>query len=140
MTSQRGAVVPVVAAGLVFTVFLTLALAVITSAVVTRRAAAAGADLAALAGAVAVQRGQQGCAAAAAVARSNEVEVVACVIEAETVTVTVARDAPTPWGRRLTVLVRARAGPSSSPSAEEGVQQRHRTGLVERVVAVAALG
>jgi secretion/DNA translocation related TadE-like protein len=111
-TSERGS-----ASVLVLTVFAALAvgtvlLAVVAGAVVAQRRAAAAADLAALAGAAALQRGADGCAAAAGVSRRNGAELLACRASGDVVQVTVGAELPVRFGRRLTVSAQARAGPA----------------------------
>jgi secretion/DNA translocation related TadE-like protein len=87
-------------------------------AVVDQRRVEAAADLGALAGATAVQRGEPGCAAAASVASANGARVLACVVNREIVEVQVARDTRRVLGLGFTVTSRARAGPATAgPSA-----------------------
>lgn len=94
---------------------------VLASAVITtHRRSQAAADLAALAGAQAAQRGENGCSAAAANARRNRAEVRRCAIVESDVVVTVAVLPPEIFGGALDVPARARAGPSS----EGGVRPR----------------
>lgn len=89
----------------------TVLLAVVVGALVAQRRVASAADLAALAGAAALQRGADGCAAAAGVSRRNGAELVACRSSEGVVQVTVRTDLPVRFGRSLTVSARARAGP-----------------------------
>jgi secretion/DNA translocation related TadE-like protein len=98
----------VVAVGLVV---LTIAAVAGARVLVTQRRAAAAADLGALAGAVALQRGQDGCAAARRLVRRSGAQVEQCGVEGDHVRVTVVRDAGTVAGRRLRVAARAHAGP-----------------------------
>ena len=80
---------------------------------VDQRRAAAAADLAALAGAAAVQLGSSGCPAAARVAAANEASVAACSTEGEEVHVVV-RTTSVRWlGRLVRPRAEARAGPVS---------------------------
>lgn len=76
------------------------------------RAAQAAADLAALAGAAAAQRGEEPCAAAARIASANDSAVTGCSVVGDDVWVTVDRPAPALFGRSATVRGRARAGPA----------------------------
>ncbi len=84
----------------------------LAGALVASRRAAAAADLAALAGAAAVQQGRDACAEASAVAAANHARLAACAVLAQDVRVGVAVDAGRVLGRRLRVSARARAGPS----------------------------
>ena len=80
---------------------------------VDQRRAAAAADLAALAGAAAVQLGSSGCPAAARVAAANDASVAACSTEGEEVHVVV-RTTSVRWlGRLVRPRAEARAGPVS---------------------------
>ncbi len=94
-------------------VSLLLGLAVVAAAVEAGHRAAAAADLAALAGAQAVQRGRDGCAAAHPVARANGATVTRCRRAGDDVEVHVAaRVVPVAGLRALPRVVRrARAGP-----------------------------
>ncbi len=87
-------------------------LAPLGRALVASRRAAAAADLAALAGAVAVQQGREPCAEASAVATANHARLSSCSVLAEDVRVGVDVDAGRVLGRPLWVSGRARAGPS----------------------------
>lgn len=78
---------------------------------VTQRRAAAAADLGALAGAIAVQRGQDGCGAVSRLVRRSGARVQQCGVEGDHVRVTVVQDAGTVAGRRVNVAARAHAGP-----------------------------
>ncbi len=91
----------------------TLALvAVVASGIlVGHRRAGAAADLAALAGAAAVQRGEDACAAAGHVAGANSARLVGCTTVGETVSIEVATEVPSAFGATWTVAARARAGP-----------------------------
>lgn len=77
---------------------------------VAKRRAAAAADLAALAGAGAVQRGNPGCAAAATTAGANQARVVSCRQDGDIVEVEVAVAVHAVPGV-AEVRDRARAGP-----------------------------
>lgn len=80
---------------------------------VAQRRAAAAADLAALAGAVAAQRGQDPCAAARRMAELDEARLRECRVEGEQVRV-VSRVALRLAGRELVVEARGHAGPRSA--------------------------
>ena len=84
----------------------------VAGAIVAQRQAATAADLAALAGAAALQDGGDGCAEAAAVTVRNDAEVVACLVSGAELRVTVRTETAALFGRSLTVSARARAGPA----------------------------
>lgn len=109
--SQRGAVTPLLMASASGFVIVALMQHVIGAAVVGHRQAAAAADLAALAGATAVQHGTEGCPAAAAVAALNHARVSECSVTAQVVTVRVQCPLPRMFGQELIVEAQARAGP-----------------------------
>ncbi len=92
----------------------TLVVAVLGSLAVGQRRVSSAADLAALAAAGAVQRAQDGCAAAASVAASNEAELTDCRVDGEVVTVRVSREVPGAFGWRALLTVEARAGPGTA--------------------------
>ena len=108
---ERGSVVPFAVGGLVALLLLAVVLSVIGGALVTRRQVQAGADLAALAGATALQHGRNACEAADRSASLNDVTVMGCDVDGPTVTVRVSRLAPRMFGRDLVVRALARAGP-----------------------------
>jgi secretion/DNA translocation related TadE-like protein len=85
--------------------------AVVGGAVADQRRAASAADLAALAGAQAVQHGGDGCRAADAVARRNGASVASCRLEGEVVVLRVTGPARSFLGRRVRAASSARAGP-----------------------------
>jgi secretion/DNA translocation related TadE-like protein len=87
--------------------------AVVGGAVADQRRAASAADLAALAGAQAVQHGGDGCLAARTVARRNGAFVTSCRLEGEVVVLQVSRPARWFLGRRVRPASSARAGPVS---------------------------
>jgi secretion/DNA translocation related TadE-like protein len=90
----------------------TVLLGFVAGAVVAQGRAAMAADLAALAGAAALQRGGDGCAEAAAVTLRNGAEVVSCRIGGAQVWLTVRCETAALFGRTLPVTARARAGPA----------------------------
>ena len=92
-------------------VVLTVAAVAGGRVLVTQRRAAAAADLGALAGAVALQRGQDGCAAVRRLVVRSGARVSWCGVEGDRVRVTVVQDAGTIAGRRVRVEARAHAGP-----------------------------
>jgi secretion/DNA translocation related TadE-like protein len=75
------------------------------------RRAAAAADLSALAGAAAVQRGASGCPAAEEVAAANEAVLVGCRVDGEEVQVEVRTDSVRWLGQLARPRAEARAGP-----------------------------
>jgi len=89
-----------------------------TGAVVAaHRRAQSAADLAALAGAQALQAGEDPCATASRVAEANRAQTVTCAVAGEVVTVTVRVSAPALAGRTPTVVAEARAGPGPVQAA-----------------------
>jgi secretion/DNA translocation related TadE-like protein len=89
-----------------------LVLSVIGGLLVHQRRLESAADLAALAGAAAVQRGEDGCAAAGRVARRNGSRLAGCLIVQDRVEVTTAGRARLPFGAQARQQARARAGPA----------------------------
>lgn len=79
-----------------------------------QRRVESAADLAALAGAAAVQGGRDGCAAAGVVARRNRAEVVGCRTRGEAVEVRVVRRLELPVLDTVKLRSQARAGPSGA--------------------------
>jgi secretion/DNA translocation related TadE-like protein len=109
---ERGAATMLALTLLGALVSVAVALAPLGGALVASRRAAAAADLAALAGASALQQGRDACAAAARVAAANDARVAACAVRADDVRLRVVVDAGRVLGRSLEVSGRARAGPS----------------------------
>lgn len=107
---DTGAASPVVLGLAVALVLLSLVLVVVGHVLVERRRAAAGADLAALAGAVELQHGREACPAARRSADSNEVELTSCRVQGERVRVST-EVATRLLGRDLRVGAHAHAGP-----------------------------
>ncbi len=84
----------------------------ISGIVLTHRRAQSAADLAALAGANAMQMGGQACEASQAIAQSNRAELLSCTVAAQSVTVQVRVDAQIRLAQLdLGTTARARAGP-----------------------------
>ena len=90
---------------------LGLAAAFLTATGAAHRRAQAAADLAALAGATAHQRGDDGCAAAGLVADHNGAESTACHLAGDDVVVRVGLAGPEFLGQSWERVGRARAGP-----------------------------
>lgn len=111
MRQARGAVTPLAVAGIVLCAIVALLAAAVGGVLVARRQAQSAADLAALAGATAVQHGRDGCAAAVLSAGLNTATLTGCLVEGQVVTVRVSRATPRMWGRELTVQAEGRAGP-----------------------------
>jgi secretion/DNA translocation related TadE-like protein len=87
----------------------------IGSVLVGQRRAAAAADLAALAGATAVQRGSAGCEQAADIAGRNDARLVSCAVEGGILTVRVATRVRSVFESSFELQARARAGPVRGP-------------------------
>jgi len=111
---QRGAATVLVMPFVGVLALVTVVLAFQGGVLVAQRRVQAAADLAALAGAAALQRGEDGCAAASAVAGRNGARLSGCEVSGTAgrdVVVTVERDGPAVLGRSVTVEASARAGP-----------------------------
>lgn len=108
---QRGSatVYAMVFIGLMTT--LALVAVAIAGMFVGHRKAAAAADLAALAGAAALQQGRPGCEAAGRIAAANQVELVSCQTNGAVVDVEVAMDVHSAFGAIFAAAAEARAGP-----------------------------
>ena len=91
--------------------FVALAVAGATAVVTTHRVAQSAADLSALAGATALQQGDDACSQAGKVARANRAALRSCAIEGWTVSVSVTASGATVLGRRVEQAARGRAGP-----------------------------
>jgi secretion/DNA translocation related TadE-like protein len=152
VTRERGAATLVVGTCLSVLLLLGAALGVVAAMVHAHRVAQAAADLAALAGATALARGDDGCARARELAVVNGARVLACRTLDRDVWVSVAVEGPGWLGQRGDLAATARAGPGATattapPSAggirgvpEHQVEQRPGGVLVQRLVLVAALG
>lgn len=79
------------------------------------RQVTAAADLAALAGAAALQHHRPGCPAADRIAARNHASLVSCAVAGDVVTVRVARAIESIFDLSVTVHGRARAGPADTP-------------------------
>jgi secretion/DNA translocation related TadE-like protein len=91
-----------------------LLVALVGGAVTDQRRVESAADLGALAGASAAQRGRDGCAAAVAMVARNEARLTSCSATGGTVTVRAARGTRLLLGLRFTLTSRARAGPAAT--------------------------
>ena len=108
---ERGAVTPFALSGLLLLAVLCAVLAMVGGALVARRQVHSAADLAALAGATAIQHGRDGCQTATLTAQSNGAELESCETAGGYVTVQASLETPTMFGQRLVVRAEARAGP-----------------------------
>jgi secretion/DNA translocation related TadE-like protein len=107
-----GTVLAVAMMGVLVTV--TVAAVGVVGVIATHRTAQAAADLAALAGAAALQDGGDACAQAAEVAGRNRARLSGCEVDGWDVAVVVtARTSPLPGGV-LDLRARGRAGPAAS--------------------------
>ncbi len=112
---ERGAATVVVVAFLGLLLLVGAALGVVGAMVHAHRSAQSAADLAALAGASALARAQDPCAAAQRIAAANQATVVACAPKGSEVRVTVEVDGPRWLGQAADLVAEARAGPLASP-------------------------
>ena len=101
--------------------------AVATALVVAHRAAQAAADLAALAGARGVARGDDACADATRVAADNDARLVRCTVDGRVVDVTVQVEGPHWRGGSWRLQGRARAGPQRLGGAPSSSTSRSAT-------------
>jgi secretion/DNA translocation related TadE-like protein len=110
---DRGAVTVLAVALLGVLFLLTAGLGMAEAMVVAHRRAQTAADLGALAGAHALQRGQDGCVASSVVVRANDATLDACRLEGADVLVEVTVRGPSWLGQRGSLQAQARAGPVS---------------------------
>jgi secretion/DNA translocation related TadE-like protein len=108
---ERGAATVVATACLGVVLMVGAGLGVATAMVVDHRRAQSAADLAALAGAAAVQAGADGCAAAGRVATANDTDLVGCQLAGADVVVEVRASGPHWLGQVADLEGHARAGP-----------------------------
>ena len=108
---ERGSALPFAVACLGLVLLVGAALGVVAAMVAAHRTAQAAADLAALAGASAVQHGADGCAAAESIADANGGVLDDCAVTDQDVTVTVRVAGPRWLGQRADLSAQARAGP-----------------------------
>lgn len=85
----------------------------VSALLIGHRRAAAGADLAALAGAEALQRGASGCAEAHRLTTENEVRLMSCRADGTVIEVVAAVEVSSPIGSTWLVRAQALAGPTS---------------------------
>ncbi len=116
-SDEAGLAAPLVVTLAGLLLVLTLLGGVLGRLLVDQRRVSAAADLAALAGAGALQLGREACAAAGRTARSNDAELVTCTVTGEQVVVTAAvRSSGSPGvfglvGRWVAIEAVAQAGP-----------------------------
>lgn len=110
--SARGSASVLVVVMIGWVVLLGLAGAFVSGTVAAHRRAQSAADLGALAGAVARERGEPACPVAARVAGSNGARLVDCRVDAGHVVVAVVVDGPRFAGHGFAPHGRARAGPA----------------------------
>lgn len=109
----RGAITLLVVAISGLLLLLGSALGVVAAMVVAHRTAQAAADLAAVAGATALQRGRDPCATAADIAVANGASLTSCTVDGRDVLVDVSVRGPRWLGQEADLDGRARAGPAS---------------------------
>jgi secretion/DNA translocation related TadE-like protein len=108
---DRGAVTVLAVALLGVLLLLAAAFGVVEAMVAAHRRAQSAADLAALAGAEALQQVRAPCAAASAIAAANGASLDTCRVETDDVLVTVRVPGPRWLGQRGALTAQARAGP-----------------------------
>lgn len=108
---ERGSATLVAIAMVGVLLFLAAGYATVAGIVEAHRRAQAAADLAALAGAAGLQRGDDPCATAARVARANTARLARCEQQGREVLVEVETTGPSALGRLFEPQGRARAGP-----------------------------
>ncbi len=113
MRSERGAATVLVVAFLGLLLLVGAALGVVGAMVRAHRGAQSAADLAALAGASALARGDDPCTEAAAIAVANGADLVACTPEGREVRLSVVMEGPHWLGQTADLTAEARAGPVS---------------------------
>lgn len=109
---ERGSATPFAVGVIGLLLFLGAALGVVGAVFVAHRTAQSAADLAALAGANALQVSKDACAAAASTAERNDATLTSCEIADEDVTVTVRVEGPRWLGQPGDPVAMARAGPT----------------------------
>ncbi|WP_328528314.1 flp pilus-assembly TadE/G-like family protein [Nocardioides sp. NBC_00368] len=112
---ERGSAAPFAVGAIGLLLFLGAALGVVGAVFVAHRTAQSAADLAALAGANALQISEDACAAASAVSARNDATLESCEIAGEDVTVTVRVEGPRWLGQPGDPVAEARAGPTETP-------------------------
>lgn len=108
---ERGFAAPVVVGLVALLATLALVVAVMGRLLADQRRAATAADLAALAGAAALQVGEPPCVAAGRSARRNGARLVSCVVEGDRVRVVAVHPSAPVLGRPVRLRSDAHAGP-----------------------------
>lgn len=148
MIRERGAATLLVAACLSLLLVVGAALGVVGAIIVAHRVAQSAADLAALGGAAAAHRGDDGCEVARELAGDNGARLVSCRVEGHDVVVAVRVTGPGWLGQSGDLGATARAGPARAVAdsgvrggvLEQQVQELSGGVLVEGLVLVATLG
>ncbi|TQL66518.1 secretion/DNA translocation related TadE-like protein [Nocardioides albertanoniae] len=109
---ERGSAAPFAVGVIGLLIFVGAALGVVGAVFVAHRTAQSAADLAALAGANALQVSEDACATARAIADRNGARLESCEIVDEDVTVTVQVEGPRWLGQPGDPVAEARAGPT----------------------------
>lgn len=109
---EGGAATVLVVACLALLLMIGAATGVATALFRAHRSAQSAADLAALAGAAARQRGGDACPAASRIAAANRAELVECRLEGDDVMVRVVLTGPRWLGQGTDLVGEARAGPA----------------------------
>ena len=109
--AERGSAVPFAVACLGLLLVMGVGLGVAAALVADHRRAQAAADLAALAGAVDLTRGGEGCGAAGQVAAANGARLASCRVDGSDVRVRVVVTGPRWLGASADLAAEARAGP-----------------------------
>jgi secretion/DNA translocation related TadE-like protein len=112
ITDQRGSATVLVLVAVVLLAAATLVGLVLGALATLERRVESAADLAALAGAAAVQDAADGCAAARVVAARNDASLGACAVRGDVLEVRAVRVVHLPLVGRVPLAARARAGPS----------------------------
>ncbi len=110
---ERGAATVLVIPVIALLVLGALVASFVGGALAAQRRAQAAADLAALAGAGSLQRGEDACAAARSIAHRNGAESTVCEPSGDDVLVRVEISSAALFGRAVAVTAKARAGPGS---------------------------
>jgi secretion/DNA translocation related TadE-like protein len=110
---DRGSATIYAAVALVALTALGVTVSGYTALAAAKHRAGAAADLAALAGAQALQDGGDACVSASSVAARNGAQLAVCVVEGLTVEVVARADGPHLLGRAWTFESAARAGPAT---------------------------
>lgn len=113
---ERGSAAPFAVGAIGLLLFLGAALGVVGAVFVAHRTAQSAADLAALAGANALQVSEDACAAATTITERNGATLESCEIAGEDVTATVRVEGPRWLGQPGDPVAEARAGPTDSRS------------------------